>query len=208
MRRTGPAGIALAVAAAAVSLAQPALAHHAMDGGTPRTALEGLLSGLAHPVIGIDHLAFMIGVGLLAGAAGSPARRGLLPLAFVAATLAGTALHLRGIGVPFVELAVGCSILAMALAVFANRRLPAALLAALFAAAGVFHGYAYAESVVGAEPAPLYAYLLGFVAVQYAVAAASALALKVLRNRQWEAPALRFASLALAVVGVTVVMGA
>ena len=37
-------------------------------------------------------------------------------------------------------------------------------------AAGIFHGYTYAESIVGAEPAPLVADLAGFTAVQLAVA--------------------------------------
>jgi hypothetical protein len=32
--------------------AAPASAHHVMGGRTPSTFLEGLLSGLAHPVIG------------------------------------------------------------------------------------------------------------------------------------------------------------
>ncbi|PKO63289.1 MAG: urease accessory protein UreJ, partial [Betaproteobacteria bacterium HGW-Betaproteobacteria-17] len=35
-----------------------ALAHHPMGGMTPQTLSQGLLSGLGHPVIGLDHLAF------------------------------------------------------------------------------------------------------------------------------------------------------
>jgi hypothetical protein len=50
----------------AMLLATPASAHHAMGGATPSNLWEGLLSGLAHPVIGLDHLAFVIAAGLIA----------------------------------------------------------------------------------------------------------------------------------------------
>jgi urease accessory protein len=40
----------------------------------------------------------------------------------------------------------------------------------IFAIAGVFHGWAYGESIVGAEPTPLIAYLVGFAATQYVFA--------------------------------------
>src|SRR3990172_1570591 len=60
-----------------------------MDYAMPATALEGLLSGLGHPVIGVDHLLFIAGAGVLA----ARFKRGyLLPLAFVAAYLAGLTL--------------------------------------------------------------------------------------------------------------------
>ena len=45
----------------------PASAHHAMGGKTPTTFAEGMLSGLGHPVIGADHLAFLIAVGVTVG---------------------------------------------------------------------------------------------------------------------------------------------
>jgi urease accessory protein len=40
------------------------------------------------------------------------------------------------------------------------------LVMAIALVAGMFHGYAYAESIVGAEPAPLVAYLFGFTMMQ------------------------------------------
>ncbi|MFS8923681.1 HupE/UreJ family protein, partial [Synechococcus sp. B60.1] len=36
--------------------------------------------------------------------------------------------------------------------------------------AGLFHGYAYAEAIIGAEPMPWLGYLLGLSTVQYGVA--------------------------------------
>jgi urease accessory protein len=41
----------LALTLAGLVAATPALAHHAMDGQTPSTFVQGLLSGLGHPVI-------------------------------------------------------------------------------------------------------------------------------------------------------------
>jgi urease accessory protein len=44
------------------------------------------------------------------------------------------------------------------------------MILAAFALAGLFHGYALAESIVGAEPTPLYAYFAGLAAIQIAIA--------------------------------------
>jgi len=46
----------------------PAYAHHLMGGRTPATFAEGMLSGLGHPVIGLDHFAAVVAVGCLAAA--------------------------------------------------------------------------------------------------------------------------------------------
>ena len=46
----------------------------------------------------------------------------------------------------------------------------AALWAALFAAGGLVHGYAFGESIFGAETTPLAAYLIGLVVIQSALA--------------------------------------
>ncbi len=66
-------------------------AHHVMDGKMPETFLQGLLSGFGHPVIGVDHLAAIVGVGILAALAG---RSAAVVLAFSVAVIAGVGLHL------------------------------------------------------------------------------------------------------------------
>jgi urease accessory protein len=151
-------------------LSQPVWAHHVMGGMMPQTFLQGLLSGFGHPMIGLDHLAFIIGVGLLSLRF---KQRYLLPLAFVAATLAGTGIHLQLINLPAVELCIAISVVIMGILLITDARLPPALTAALFALAGLFHGYAYGESIVGAETSPLLAYLLGFGLIQYGIAVAA-----------------------------------
>ena len=65
----------------AVAMAAPAAAHHPLGGGTPTTAWHGLLSGIGHPVIGFDHLAFIIAVGIASAFVGL---RYIAPAIFVA----------------------------------------------------------------------------------------------------------------------------
>ncbi len=156
-----------AAALGMIGSATSALAHHPMGGVTPSTFAEGLLSGIGHPIIGLDHLAFVIGVGLLALVLG---RRFTLPLAFIGATIAGVAVHLASISLPAVEPIIALSVLLIGVLAMRGGKLPAFVLAALFATAGLFHGFAYGEAIFGAETTPLLAYFLGFAAVQYAIA--------------------------------------
>ncbi|MFS8866320.1 HupE/UreJ family protein [Synechococcus sp. H55.9] len=146
----------------------PALAHHALGGRLPATGWEGFLSGLAHPVIGPDHLAFVVAIGLIA--AGQPWRYGI-PLGFVLAGLVGTGIHLAGWDpLGLTELAIACSIVLFGLLLVQSRQIPSWLLLLWGSLAGLFHGYAYAEAIIGAEPMPWLGYLLGLSTVQYGVA--------------------------------------
>lgn len=158
----------LPVGAATLLFATQAQAHHAMDGQTPSTLFEGLLSGLAHPVIGLDHFAFLVVAALLASTLRSGARY-LVPLAFVGATLGGSAMHLVQTELPLVETFVALSVLLGGVMVVLRKDVSALLLGVSFALVGVFHGYAYAESIIGAEQTPLLAYLAGFSMIQYAL---------------------------------------
>jgi urease accessory protein len=160
---------ALATLATTAAMPVPALAHHAMGGAAPATAWEGFMSGIAHPVIGLDHLAFLVAAGVLAAAA--PRRGGAWALvAFLGAGLLGAFLHLGGVGLGPVEAVVALSVLLAGAALLAPpARLPVAApawLALAFAAAGLFHGHAYAEAVAGSGSAPIVAYLLALVVVQ------------------------------------------
>lgn len=144
-----------------------ALAHHMMGGKLPQTFGQGLLSGVGHPIIGVDHFAFVVAVGITAALAG---RLWALTLAFVAGSLAGCLVHLAGFTLPVAEWVIAATVLLLGAIIATNRELPAPMLAALFAGAGLFHGWAYGESIFGAEQTPLIAYLAGFTLVQLAVA--------------------------------------
>jgi urease accessory protein len=156
----------LGVFALMMMITQPAWAHHPMDGKLPQTFLQGLLSGFGHPVIGVDHLAAIVGVGILAALAG---RGAAVVLAFSVAVIAGVGLHLSKVDLPAGELLVGLTTLLIGALVIARQSMGAGLAALLFAIAGLVHGYALGESIVGAEASPLVAYLLGLLIMQTAI---------------------------------------
>ncbi|MGE0563239.1 MAG: HupE/UreJ family protein [Pseudolabrys sp.] len=180
-----------------------AFAHHPMGGKTPSTFIEGLLSGFGHPVIGPDHLAFIVAIGIAVGVGGLNLG---LPVVFVAFSAVGVLLHVYAIGLPAVEVVVALSVLTIGLIIARGHKLPLGAWAALFALAGVFHGHAYGEAVFGAETTPIGAYLLGLVVMQSAVAVGVTLLARRLRTGIADrAP--RLAGVAIAVIGVVVLAG-
>ncbi|ESA33147.1 hydrogenase urease accessory protein [Leptolyngbya sp. Heron Island J] len=145
----------------------PALAHHPLGGKTPGNFIEGFLSGVGHPVIGLDHLIFVIASGLLAAAMG---RNLMVPIAFVLASLLGTGMHLMSIDLPLPELVISASVLVFGVLLALKERPNSTIITTLAAVAGLFHGFAYGEAIFGAEMGPLVAYLLGFAGIQLAIA--------------------------------------
>lgn len=158
----------LAVALAAIP--HVAWAHHVMDGNLPQTFMQGLLSGLGHPLIGVDHAAFIVAAGFLLALVNGGARA--VP-ALIAGSLLGAALHLGGINLPWGEAGVALSVMLAGALLMARRKIALSWLSGGLALAGMLHGHAYAESIFGAEPTPLIAYLIGFSLVQAAVAMAA-----------------------------------
>jgi len=149
-----------------------ASAHHVMGGKIPTTFAEGFFSGLGHPVIGPDHLAFLLAIGVAVGVGGLNL---VLPLLFVVASAIGVTLHVNGVNLPGAEIVVAVSVLFAGFLIARGRALPVSLWAILFAAAGLFHGYAFGESIFGAERSPLHAYLLGLIIVQSVLTVGTAL---------------------------------
>lgn len=165
--------LALPTLGAVLLTSSRAYAHHAMGGRMPATFEQGLLSGLAHPVIGPDHLLTLIAVGLLSLLV---ARGRVLGALFVSSSALGAGVHLLRVSVPFAESAVALSVVLFGalLATLAGAKSRAILLPALGATlAGLLHGYAYGESIVGAEASPLGAYFLGFTLIQLVLFALS-----------------------------------
>jgi urease accessory protein len=163
-----------------VCLATPAVAHHPTGGRIPATFLEGLVSGLAHPMLGPDHFLAIMAVGLLSLGL---ARGGWLAAMFVASGLLGTGLHLARLDVPAAEVLIAGTVVLFGMLVLASRapqrRATLAWLAPIAISAGTLHGYAYGESIVGAGASPLVAYLLGFCVIQ------TCLVLAVRRCARW-----------------------
>ncbi|MFG1357463.1 HupE/UreJ family protein [Xanthobacter pseudotagetidis] len=187
----------------AMLAAAPAQAHHMMDGGLPSSFAQGLLSGLGHPVIGVDHLAFIVGIGVVVGAFGLNLA---LPVAFVAASAIGVAIHVAGVSLPASELVVAASVVLLGVLLARAAKVSPAVWAALFAVAGLFHGYAYGESIFGAEQAPLVAYLIGLVIIQSLIAVGVALATRSVKEAPVSLNA-RLAGAAVAGIGIAALAG-
>jgi urease accessory protein len=181
----------------------PALAHHMMGGRTPSTFMEGLLSGLGHPVIGLDHLAFLVAIGVAVGVFGLNL---LLPVAFIVAMALGVLLHVNGAGLPAAEFVVAASVLLAGGLLAWGRPLPVAAWGALFAIAGLFHGYSLGESIYGADRSALGAYLLGLVVIQSVLAIGVALLVRHYGARLTSV-APRIAGALILAVGVVVLAG-
>jgi urease accessory protein len=187
---------AIMLAAGASSLAY---AHHVMDYATPATALEGLLSGLGHPVIGIDHLIFIVGAGMLA----SRLERGyLFPLVFVAASVVVAGMRHLGVDVGLDELWIAGSLVVLGAIMLAAREPAGGMVAGLFLVAGALHGYALAEAIVGVERTPLAAYLAGLTLIQCAIALAAWKTAAWIAARHPRVPFQRLAGAAVGIAGL------
>uniref|UniRef100_B8HP89 HupE/UreJ protein n=1 Tax=Cyanothece sp. (strain PCC 7425 / ATCC 29141) TaxID=395961 RepID=B8HP89_CYAP4 len=193
--------LALGVGWMVTTAVHPALAHHAMGNSTPANVWEGLLSGLAHPLIGLDHLAAVVAIGLLCAGL----KRGIfLPITFLLTANVGTTLHLLRLDLSFAELAIALSVLTLGLLLLLGQRLNPWLLGSLAAIAGIFHGYAYGESMTGAGLNALLGYLIGLSLSQYGIAL-MAYKLKDWSDTQQPRWALRFRQLsgiAIALIGL------
>lgn len=189
----------------------PALAHHPMGGATPVTVWQGVLSGIGHPVIEIDHLVFLLAAGALAGAgAGSTARRALvLAGSFALASMAGTVLRVPGSVVPMAEALVPLSLLAVAICLAIGRLPQGRMALGLAVLAGAAHGYAFGEAVIGAEPTPVFGYLAGLALTQTLLMIAAFAIAKAWRHRAPSALpwATRLAALATAATAVATMVG-
>jgi urease accessory protein len=181
----------------------PAFAHHLMGGRTPASFTDGLLSGLGHPVIGLDHFAAVVAVGCLAAAHRvAPA----LAIGFVMAMMAGVALHLHGATVPGAEILVALSVIFLGVFMLRGRNIAASVAFVLFAVVGLIHGYALGESIYGAEPTPLYAYLLGLAVIQSAIALAAMQIARTIARRPAVMSPLRLVGAGITGIGLAVLM--
>jgi len=187
---------------AALSLPGTLLAHHPMEGTVPTNIWHGFLSGLGHPVIGVDHFAFLVALGVLAGLVKHSGMT--MILAFVPATAIGTLLLVSGVGLGAAEVAIALSLFLVGLALVMGWTRTPLLFAGIASLAGIFHGYGYGEAIVGSEPMPLIAYLAGLVVIQTGIALAVAhIVRRVKAPNDTHVPnALRYGGAAVGVLGV------
>ena len=191
-----------AAAVLVIGLIEPAMAHHPMGGRVPASFTEGLLSGFGHPIIGLDHLAAVLAVGALAAAH----RAGIaLALGYVVAMIVGVAIHLQGVTLTGAEFLVALSVILLGALLARKSIVQSGALLGLFALAGLLHGYVIGESIVGAEQAPLAAYLIGLTLIQSAIAVGAMYAAKFVLARR-EPLTLRLTGATVAGIGIAILV--
>ena len=148
--------LALLTIGLCLAIATPALAHQ----GHAHTYGGGFSSGFFHPILGFDHVAAMVAVGMWGGILGRPAIW-LLPVVFPLAMAFSAALGVIGVPLPFVEAGIATSavIIGLMIAFFVNPPLWVAVtIVGIFA---LFHGHAHGTELPStANP---FAYVFGFV---------------------------------------------
>ncbi len=120
----------------------------------------GFVSGFAHPILGWDHVAAMVAVGLWGAFLGSPAIW-ILPVVFPLVMAFGGALGVMGIPIPSIETGIAVSAIVLGAMVAFAIRPPLWVAAILVGVFAIFHGHAHGTELPSAAN-PL-AYSAGFV---------------------------------------------
>ena len=144
----------------ALAVAFLLLAASAGTAHTGEAAGDGFVTGFLHPLLGWDHVAAMVAVGLWGAFLGAPAIW-LLPVTFPLVMAFGGALGVAGVPVPGIEAGIAASGLVMGLAILLAFRPPLIAAAVVVAFFAIFHGHAHGTEMPGAA-SPL-AYAAGFV---------------------------------------------
>jgi urease accessory protein len=131
----------------------PVFAHAAEGSG-------GFLSGLSHPVGGLDHILAMIAVGLWGAQLGKPSIW-LLPITFPLMMASGAALGLMGYPLPGVEIGIASSAVGLGLMILLDAKPPIAISMIIVGFFAVFHGHAHGAELAPGQNGLLYS--VGFV---------------------------------------------
>jgi urease accessory protein len=194
-----PTGIIASAAVMGVALAAPAFAHTGIGAHG-----HGFAAGFLHPLMGLDHMLAMLGVGVWAAQLGRRATW-LVPAAFVAVMIAGAGLALSGIAMPMVEFGIAGSVLVLGALIACGTRLPAGLAIGLVGLFALFHGHAHGTELPGfAHPA---AYGAGFIVATALLHGAGVGIALAVRRHAIKLP-FRLAGAAMAVVGGGLLIGA
>lgn len=133
----------------------PGLAHaHEMPGG-------GFVAGLAHPVLGLDHLLAMVSVGVLSAQMGGRAIW-TVPASFVGVMIVGGVIAMNSwFAASYIEMGIAFSVVFLGLAIALARKLPMLIAMAFVGFFAFFHGYAHGLEIPDA--AAQWQYIVGFV---------------------------------------------
>ncbi len=158
----------------------------------------GLLSGLYHPISGIDHVLAMVAVGLWGAQLGPPAVW-VLPVTFPMVMAFGGMLGLMGLPIPGIEIGIALSALLLGVMVASEARPRLEWAAVLVGFFAVFHGHAHGTELTAGQSAVFYS--LGFV-ISTGTLHATGIAIGVLHRWPRGRVALRLMGAGVALAGV------
>jgi urease accessory protein len=187
LRRRSPQALALLAAC----WAQAASAH------IQQAEATGLLTGLLHPVSGLDHVLAMVAVGLWGAQLGMPAIW-VLPVAFPLVMAMGGMLGFLGVPIPGVEVGIAASAIVLGTAVAFELRPPLVIAALVVGCFAIFHGHAHGTELPPGQSVLLYS--LGFVIATGGLHALG-IGIGTIHNRPWGRQLLRAAGTAVAAGG-------
>lgn len=150
----GARSLVARVVFASVAFWQPAFAH---DGTT--LPYGSFLSGLTHPVLGLDHFLAMVSVGILSAQIGGRAIW-TVPATFVLVMAFGGLLGWINIGLSAIEVGIAFSVLALGTAIALDKKLPVVAVMSAVGVFAIFHGYAHGAEIPVVATASTYA--IGF----------------------------------------------
>lgn len=163
----------------------------------------GLVSGLTHPLFGLDHVVAMVAVGLWGGQLKQPAIW-LLPVTFPIVMAIGGLLGARGMPLPFVEVGIATSAIVLGIMVAASIKPPLWVAAVVVGAFAIFHGHAHGTELP--ESAAPLAYGAGFV-LSTGLLHAVGILLGLLVDWDWGEKAVRACGGAIACLGLYFLVG-
>jgi urease accessory protein len=159
-----------------------AFAHHPLAGQKMETFFQGFLSGIGHPILGFDHLFFIIGIGIICLLA---KKMVLGPLNFIIGMILGLFLIITGYNLFIVEFVIAASLFLIGLFIVSGKTVNFKFISASLIIVGLFHGWAFGETIIGqenTEQSVISGYLLGLSLIIWAISIISSLIYKKLYN--------------------------
>lgn len=174
-----------------------------VDAHTGTGVAGGFVSGIQHPIFGLDHLVAMVAVGLWGAFLGRPAIW-VLPIIFPLVMAFGGVFGIAGVPLPGVELWIAASAIVLGVCVLLSLNPPLWVAGIIVGAFAIFHGHAHgAELPEAANPL---SYALGFM-IATGLLHLAGIAFGMLATQPAGRVAVRGAGAVIAVVGLAFLTG-
>ena len=182
----------------ALMISEPAFAHVTDEG-----LKGGFLSGYVHPLLGWDHVAAMVAVGIWGAFLG---RRAIwvLPIVFPFIMVIGGILGMLGVPVPFIVPGIALSSIFIGLAIAFKWQAPLSIASIIVGLFAIYHGYAHGQNLPAASN-PI-AFAFGFVLGSGTLHLIGIL-FSLLDRYRWGVRSLQLAGVIIALVGLAVLTG-